>query len=115
MLPAFFPIPRSRPETASATPAMPQAGADASGRSNSAPGAFGHFRDVRREFPRVDQDPLLAIAAVSFDLRPGTLVTLLGPSGCGKTTFLRIVGGLIRATSGVVQINGIDVTAPQPD
>ncbi len=94
---------------------MQQAGADTSGRSTAVPGAFGHFRDVRREFPRADQGPLVAIAAVSFDLRPRTLVTLLGPSGCGKTTFLKIVGGLIRATSGVVQINGIDVSEPQPD
>jgi NitT/TauT family transport system ATP-binding protein len=115
MPPAFFPIPASRPETASATGAMQQPGANMSGLSESGPGAFGHFRDVRREFPRADQGPLVAIAAVSFDLRQRTLVTLLGPSGCGKTTFLKIVGGLIRATSGVVQINGIDVTAPQPD
>ena len=40
---------------------------------------------------------------------------MLGPSGCGKTTFLKIVGGLSRATSGLVQINGIDVDGPQPD
>ncbi len=42
-------------------------------------------------------------------------MTLLGPSGCGKTTFLRIVGGLIAASSGTVQINGRDVHEPQPD
>jgi ABC-type nitrate/sulfonate/bicarbonate transport system ATPase subunit/ABC-type nitrate/sulfonate/bicarbonate transport system permease component len=94
---------------------MQQPGADTSAHRESVPGAFGHFRDVRREFPRAGQEPLVAIASVSFDLRPRTLVTLLGPSGCGKTTFLKIVGGLIRASSGVVQINGIDVTAPQPD
>jgi NitT/TauT family transport system ATP-binding protein len=48
-------------------------------------------------------------------LHAGTLATLLGPSGCGKTTFLRIAAGLVRATSGIVQINGEDVTEPQPD
>jgi NitT/TauT family transport system ATP-binding protein len=42
-------------------------------------------------------------------------VTLLGPSGCGKTTFLKIVGGLIAASSGTIQINGRDVHEPQPD
>jgi NitT/TauT family transport system ATP-binding protein len=42
-------------------------------------------------------------------------VTLLGPSGCGKTTFLKIVGGLISASSGTIQINGRDVAEPQPD
>jgi NitT/TauT family transport system ATP-binding protein len=42
-------------------------------------------------------------------------VTLLGPSGCGKTTFLKIVGGLIGATSGTIQIGGRDVTEPHED
>ena len=83
--------------------------------SRSAPEPFGHFQDVRQEFPRAGQDPLVAIATVSFDQDAGTLVTLLGPSGCGKTTFLKIVGGLIRASGGVVRINGRDVTEPQPD
>jgi NitT/TauT family transport system ATP-binding protein len=76
---------------------------------------FGHFRDVHQEFPRPPDAPLVAITAVSFDLEAGTLVTLLGPSGCGKTTFLKIVGGLIAATSGTVKINGREVTEPQPD
>jgi NitT/TauT family transport system ATP-binding protein len=89
--------------------------AEVAGRTPGVTGACGHFRDVRREFPRPGHDPLVAIAAVSFDLKAGALVTLLGPSGCGKTTFLKIVGGLIRATGGLVQINGIDVTEPQPD
>jgi NitT/TauT family transport system ATP-binding protein len=80
-----------------------------------AAGASGHFQDIHQEFPRSAGDPLVAISAISFDLKAGTLVTLLGPSGCGKTTFLRIVGGLIRATSGIVQINGRDVTEPHPD
>jgi NitT/TauT family transport system ATP-binding protein len=77
--------------------------------------AFGHFRDVRQEFPRSGQHSLIAIETVSFDQQVGSLVTLLGPSGCGKTTFLKIVGGLIRATSGVVRIGGREVYEPQPD
>jgi NitT/TauT family transport system ATP-binding protein len=83
--------------------------------SGPAAGASGHFRDVHQEFPRSGGEPLVAITAISFDLHAGTLVTLLGPSGCGKTTFLRIAGGLMRATSGIVRINGRDVTEPQPD
>jgi NitT/TauT family transport system ATP-binding protein len=76
---------------------------------------FGRFKDVHQEFVRPNADALVAISGVSFDLDAGKLVTLLGPSGCGKTTFLRIVAGLVRATSGIVQINGRHVTEPQPD
>jgi NitT/TauT family transport system ATP-binding protein len=76
---------------------------------------FGRFVNVRHTFFRPGQGELLAIENISFDLRGGTLVSLLGPSGCGKTTFLRIIGGLIRATGGSVRINGVEVREPQPD
>ena len=85
------------------------------GRPDSAPVPFGHFKDVRQSFKRSGQAPLVAIENISFDLKAGHLVTLLGPSGCGKTTFLKIVGGLISASSGTIQINGRDVAEPQPD
>lgn len=77
--------------------------------------AFGRFKDVRQEFLLPTHANFVAIENISFDLKAGSLVSLLGPSGCGKTTFLRIVGGLIRATSGVIQINGEDVEEPHAD
>lgn len=76
---------------------------------------FGHFRNVHQSFARAGQGRLVAIDTVSFDLQTGSLVSLLGPSGCGKTTFLKIVAGLIEATSGTIEINGIAVTGPQSD
>ena len=51
-----------------------------------------------------------AVADVSFDIAPHTLVTLLGPSGCGKTTMLRLIAGLETTTSGRIVIGGRDVT-----
>jgi iron(III) transport system ATP-binding protein len=47
-----------------------------------------------------------AVSAVSFDVMPGELFTLLGPSGCGKTTTLRSVAGLERPDSGRIVVNG---------
>jgi len=82
---------------------------------SSAAGAFGRFKDVHREFARAHGGPLVAIERISFDVREGMLLTLLGPSGCGKTTLLKIAAGLIRATRGMVEINGTEVTEPQPD
>jgi iron(III) transport system ATP-binding protein len=35
-----------------------------------------------------------ALDAVSLDVRPGEIVSLLGHSGCGKTTLLRIAAGV---------------------
>src|SRR5438046_10733141 len=87
----------------------------AGARTQSASVPFGHFKDVRQCFARPGQAPLVAIEGITFDLKTGNLVTLLGPSGCGKTTFLKIVAGLISASSGTIQINGRDVTEPHPD
>jgi NitT/TauT family transport system ATP-binding protein len=94
---------------------MEQRRGESSQRSEQITGAYGRFADIHQEFPRPGQEPLAAIESISFELHAGTLATLLGPSGCGKTTFLRIAAGLVRATSGIVQINGKDVTEPQPD
>jgi NitT/TauT family transport system ATP-binding protein len=83
--------------------------------AESARRPFGHFEHVRKVFARSGQDSLVAIESISFDVSAGEFVSLLGPSGCGKTTFLRIAAGLTATTSGLVQINGIDVKEPQPD
>jgi spermidine/putrescine transport system ATP-binding protein len=45
----------------------------------------------------------------------GEFITLLGSSGCGKTTILRIIAGLETADAGRVFMDGIDVTALEPD
>jgi spermidine/putrescine transport system ATP-binding protein len=45
----------------------------------------------------------------------GEFITLLGPSGCGKTTILRIIAGLETADAGRVFMDGVDVTALEPD
>ncbi|HEX7196637.1 MAG TPA: ABC transporter ATP-binding protein [Candidatus Limnocylindria bacterium] len=56
-----------------------------------------------------------ALEGVTFDVPAGELTSLIGPSGCGKTTTLKIVAGLIPATSGAVIVNGHPVTGPGPE
>jgi NitT/TauT family transport system ATP-binding protein len=56
-----------------------------------------------------------ALDGVTFDVPKGELTTIIGPSGCGKTTTLKVVAGLVEATSGTVEVNGVPVTAPGPD
>jgi len=47
-----------------------------------------------------------AVDDISLSIRDGEFLVLLGPSGCGKTTFLRILAGLERQTSGDILIGG---------
>jgi len=56
-----------------------------------------------------------ALEGVTFDVPAGELTSLIGPSGCGKTTTLKIVAGLIPATSGQVIVEGRPVTGPGPE
>jgi putative ABC transport system ATP-binding protein len=50
-----------------------------------------------------------ALFDVDLDIVPGEVVLLMGPSGSGKTTLLSIMGGILKATSGSVRINGTEV------
>ena len=65
--------------------------------------------DVHRTFGRVE-----ALRGVSFGAARGEFVSILGPSGCGKTTLLRIIAGFEMPDSGVVLVEGKDVTATPP-
>jgi multiple sugar transport system ATP-binding protein len=47
-----------------------------------------------------------AVNGITLQVPDGEFMVLLGPSGCGKTTFLRIVCGLERQTSGDLMIGG---------
>ena len=67
--------------------------------------------DLAKEFP----GGVRALGGVTFDVPRGELTSIIGPSGCGKTTTLKIVAGLLEATSGRVEVGGTPVTEPGPD
>lgn len=54
---------------------------------------------------------LVAIQDLGFEVRPGEVVGLLGPNGSGKSTTVKILTGLLRPTSGGVQLDGRDILA----
>ena len=56
-----------------------------------------------------------ALSGIDLDFPEGELTSLLGPSGCGKTTLLKIIAGLLPATSGTVEVDGRPVTGPGPE
>src|SRR5437660_1987295 len=54
---------------------------------------------------------VVAIQDVSFEARPGEVLGLLGPNGSGKSTTVKILTGLLRQTSGSVELDGADAFA----
>jgi len=52
-----------------------------------------------------------AVNAVDLDVPRGELFGFLGPNGAGKTTTLRMIAGILRPSSGIVRIAGIDLAA----
>ena len=71
------------------------------------------FHNVTKRYGDQPTTPL-AVKGISFEVRQGTLTTILGPSGCGKTTTLRMVAGLEAPTSGRIVMGGRDVTTLGP-
>lgn len=55
--------------------------------------------------------PVHALSGVDFTARRGELLVILGQSGSGKSTFLNILGGIDRPTSGAVIFQGQDIAA----
>ena len=68
-------------------------------------------RTIHKSFRRETDEIVKALEGVSFEARQGTLTALVGPDGAGKTTLLRLIAGLMVATSGELEVLGIDVAA----
>jgi heme exporter protein A len=51
----------------------------------------------------------MILRGINLSIKKGETVAILGPNGAGKSTVLKILGGLIKATSGEVKINGLDL------
>jgi putative ABC transport system ATP-binding protein len=57
---------------------------------------------------RIGKVDVPALRGISFSVEKGEFVSIVGPSGSGKSTLFYILGGLTRATSGRVVIDGAD-------
>ena len=51
-----------------------------------------------------------AVDGVTCAFQPGTLTAIVGPNGAGKTTYFNLISGQLPATSGIVRLNGQDIT-----
>ena len=57
---------------------------------------------------------ILAVDDISLQCESGRIFGLIGPNGAGKTTTLRMIGTMLKPTTGTISVNGFDtVKAPQ--
>jgi branched-chain amino acid transport system ATP-binding protein len=54
------------------------------------------------------------VADVGLEVREGELLAVIGPNGAGKTTLFNLISGLLRPTSGRVELDGADITSEPP-
>jgi branched-chain amino acid transport system permease protein len=95
----WLPAPPAQPPSPGPPPAPPR----------PAGGTLLEIARLSRRFGGV-----VALADVSFSLRPGEVVGLIGPNGSGKTTLLNAITGIFPATSGRVTFGGQDITHRLP-
>ncbi len=69
--------------------------------------AFIEARELRKTY-RVGKVDVPALRGISFSVQKGEFVAIVGPSGSGKSTLFYMLGGLTRADSGSVTIDGVD-------
>jgi ABC-type sugar transport system ATPase subunit len=60
-----------------------------------------HARDISKHYGGID-----ALKSVSLEVHPGEVVALMGENGAGKSTMAKIIAGVERADSGVIEWDG---------
>lgn len=76
--------------------------------------AIVEVRNVNKSFTLPSGKELTILEGISLEIREGEILAMLGPSGCGKSTLMRIVTGLIPASSGTVEAYGEPLTTVNP-
>ena len=65
-------------------------------------------RDIKKDFKNGDGISHV-LKGVNLDVYKGEFLAILGESGCGKSTFLNIIGGMDKATSGSILFEGKEI------
>jgi NitT/TauT family transport system ATP-binding protein len=71
---------------------------------------FVQLQDVTHTYGRLNRT-VTALDKTNLKIEQGNFVALVGPSGCGKSTILKLITGLISASSGAVLIAGREIGA----
>ena len=70
--------------------------------------AFVELKQVKKIY-QMGEVQISAVDGIDFSIEKGEFVVIVGPSGAGKTTVLNILGGMDRATSGEIWVDGVNV------
>ena len=93
--------------------AMPAARPDTTFHHGDAPGAdtapIVEMVDIEKHFGNI-----VALAGVSFDVKPGECHCLLGDNGAGKSTFIKTMSGVHQPTKGTIRVDGKPVRFDRP-
>ncbi len=73
-------------------------------------GAFIEAKELRKTY-HIGKIEVEALRGISFSVQKGEFVSVVGPSGSGKSTLFYLLGGLTRADSGNVVLDGDDFAA----
>ena len=71
--------------------------------------AYIEFKNIVKEY-KMGEVTIKALNNTNFEIEKGELVVIVGPSGAGNTTTLNILGGMDKATSGEVIVDGKEIT-----
>ena len=71
--------------------------------------AYIEFKNIVKEY-KMGEVTIKALNNTNFEIEKGELVVIVGLSGAGKTTTLNILGGMDKATSGEVIVDGKEIT-----
>ena len=61
------------------------------------------FEDLTKKY-----HDLIAVNKLNLEIREGEILGFVGPNGAGKTTTMKMLGGLVKPSSGTIKINSGD-------
>lgn len=76
---------------------------------------FLSIENLTQCYPDGQGGTMTVFENATFGVEKGEFVCILGHSGCGKSTIMNILAGLAEPTSGVVKMDGFEVSGPSLD
>jgi putative ABC transport system ATP-binding protein len=101
-------------EEASATPVVVRGGTPGVAARVDGEAAMVEVRNVSKHYQR-GQKLIQVLESLDLNIGRGSFVALMGPSGSGKSTLLNIIAGLDKASSGAVNVAGVNLSSLSDD